>query len=155
MRCPICLEILSSSGRLLSSHRSRPFPGHRRCQWREFALFRAGRRRRRGRARDSRAIHLSPYMASSNNKDDLSKSPISEILPISRPGYGTKGQQILVKVTYEGGQPVTQNGLCRNVINKLQEIYASDVANMNFAYDGDKSLFTPLAPFRMSGMNSL
>ncbi|KAL6643953.1 hypothetical protein ACP70R_018719 [Stipagrostis hirtigluma subsp. patula] len=40
-------------------------------------------------------IHLSPYMASSSSKDDLSKSPISEILPISRPGYGTKGQQIL------------------------------------------------------------
>jgi len=33
-------------------------------------------------------------------------------------------------------------GVRRKVIDKLQEIYASELTNVNFAYDGDKSLFT-------------
>ncbi|KAL6850463.1 hypothetical protein ACP4OV_021090 [Aristida adscensionis] len=102
-------------------------------------------------------------MASSSSKGDPKKSPISEKLPMSRPGYGTKGQQIQlltnhfkvsvrnpdimfhqynVNLSYEDGQPVTQKGIGRKVIDKLQEIYASDLANVNFAYDGEKCLFT-------------
>ncbi|KAL6626385.1 hypothetical protein ACP70R_030111 [Stipagrostis hirtigluma subsp. patula] len=47
-----------------------------------------------------------------------------------------------VKLKYENDQPLDRKGLGRKVIDKLQETYASDLVNMNFAYDGEKSLFT-------------
>ncbi|KAL6850464.1 hypothetical protein ACP4OV_021091 [Aristida adscensionis] len=102
-------------------------------------------------------------MASSSSKGEPKKLPVSEKLPIPRPGYGTKGQKIQllsnhfkvsvghtdivfhhynVNLTYEDGQPVTQKGVSRKVIDKLKEIYAADLANVNFAYDGEKNLFT-------------
>ncbi|XP_039851321.1 protein argonaute 4B-like [Panicum virgatum] len=86
------------------------------------------------------------------------------LLPICRPGYGTKGGPIKlrtnhfkvstdsrditfyryhVNLKYEDDQPVAQKGVGRKVIDKLQETYASDLENLNFlAYDGEKSLFT-------------
>uniref|UniRef100_A0A0D9UZK6 Piwi domain-containing protein n=1 Tax=Leersia perrieri TaxID=77586 RepID=A0A0D9UZK6_9ORYZ len=89
--------------------------------------------------------------------------PPKEMLPMSRKGFGTKGQptQLLtnhfrvsvrethghfyhyhVDVKYEDDKPVEVKGLCRRVVDKLQETYASDLANKEFAYDGVKSLFT-------------
>ncbi|TVU22650.1 hypothetical protein EJB05_32364, partial [Eragrostis curvula] len=47
-----------------------------------------------------------------------------------------------VDIKYEDGQPADQRGIGRKVMEKLQEIYASDLKNVNFAYDGEKSLFT-------------
>jgi len=43
---------------------------------------------------------------------------------------------------YEDNKQVVEMGVGRKVIDKLQEIYASELTNVNFAYDGDKSLFT-------------
>jgi eukaryotic translation initiation factor 2C len=43
---------------------------------------------------------------------------------------------------YENNQPVDGMGVGRKVIDKLQEIYASELTNVNFAYVGDKNLFT-------------
>ena len=42
---------------------------------------------------------------------------------------------------YEDDTPVGK-GAGRNVIEKLQQTYATELANKDFAYDGEKSLFT-------------
>lgn len=47
-----------------------------------------------------------------------------------------------VNLKYEDGDPVVQFGVRRKVIDKLQDIYASDLTNVSFAYDGDKNLYT-------------
>jgi eukaryotic translation initiation factor 2C len=46
-----------------------------------------------------------------------------------------------VELKYEDGQPVEQKGVGTKVIEKLMETYASELANKNFAYDGEKNLF--------------
>ncbi|CAD6231961.1 unnamed protein product [Miscanthus lutarioriparius] len=103
-------------------------------------------------------------MESSSSKDGLNKSPILQRLTISRPhGSGTKGNQIRlhtnhfkvsvhstdvifyhynVNLKYEDDKPVQSKGVGRTVIDKLQDIY---LANVNFAYDGEKNLFTMCA----------
>ena len=43
---------------------------------------------------------------------------------------------------YEDDQPVKGKGIGRKVIDKLQHTYRSKLSNKNFAYDGEKSLFT-------------
>ncbi|GMI81835.1 OVEREXPRESSOR OF CATIONIC PEROXIDASE 11, ARGONAUTE 4 [Hibiscus trionum] len=84
-------------------------------------------------------------------------------LPMARRGIGTKGQKIVVltnhfnvkvgstdghffhysvSLFYEDGRPVEAKGVGRRVIDKVQETYASELAGKNFAYDGEKSLFT-------------
>ncbi|XP_051214565.1 protein argonaute 4B [Lolium perenne] len=84
-------------------------------------------------------------------------------LPIARPGLGKKGQPIQllanhfkvsvkssddffhhyhVNLKYEDDQPVEGKGIGRKVIDKLQHTYRSELANKDFAYDGEKSLFT-------------
>uniref|UniRef100_A0A0D9Y6P1 Protein argonaute N-terminal domain-containing protein n=1 Tax=Oryza glumipatula TaxID=40148 RepID=A0A0D9Y6P1_9ORYZ len=84
-------------------------------------------------------------------------------LPMSRKGFGTRGQSIQlltnhfrvsirrmdghfyhyhVEVKYEDGGPVEAKGVCRRVVDKLQETYASELAGREFAYDGEKGLFT-------------
>uniref|UniRef100_A0A0E0JH02 Protein argonaute N-terminal domain-containing protein n=1 Tax=Oryza punctata TaxID=4537 RepID=A0A0E0JH02_ORYPU len=68
-------------------------------------------------------------------------------LPMSRKGFGTREQSIQlltnhVEVKYEDGNPVEAKGVCRRVVDQLQETYASELAGMEFAYDGEKSLFT-------------
>lgn len=48
-----------------------------------------------------------------------------------------------VDLKYEGGHPAELEVVMgRKVINKLQEIYFSDLANMSFACDGERNLFT-------------
>ncbi|KAL6626393.1 hypothetical protein ACP70R_030119 [Stipagrostis hirtigluma subsp. patula] len=102
-------------------------------------------------------------MASSSSMGDPNKSLVVQKIPISRPGFGTKGQQIQlrtnhfrvsvnstdimfhhyhVNLMYEDGQPVEGNGVGRKVIDKLLETYASDFTNVNCAYDGERNLFT-------------
>jgi len=84
-------------------------------------------------------------------------------LPMARPGVGRKGQliqlysnhfKVLVKSTedfffhydvklkYEDDQPVDGKVVGRKVIDKLQQTYHSELSNKDFAYDGEKSLFT-------------
>ncbi|OEL24890.1 Protein argonaute 4B, partial [Dichanthelium oligosanthes] len=84
-------------------------------------------------------------------------------VPMVRPGIGRKGQQILlysnhfkvsvkstedfffhyhVNLKYEDDRPVDGKGIGRKVIDKLQQTYHSELSNKDFAYDGEKSLFT-------------
>ncbi|KAL6850460.1 hypothetical protein ACP4OV_021087 [Aristida adscensionis] len=90
----------------------------------------------------------------------LSKPP--RVL-VPRKGFGRKGQQIklltnhfkvnlrntdeffhhyYVNLKYEDDRPVDGKGVGRKVIDKLQQTYATELANKDFAYDGEKSLFT-------------
>lgn len=43
---------------------------------------------------------------------------------------------------YEDGRPVEAKGLGRKLLEKVHETYDSDLAGKDFAYDGEKSLFT-------------
>ena len=45
-------------------------------------------------------------------------------------------------MAYEDDQPVEAKGVGRKVIDKLQHMYRAELANKDFAYDGEKSLFT-------------
>ncbi|PAN17712.1 hypothetical protein PAHAL_3G150900 [Panicum hallii] len=84
-------------------------------------------------------------------------------LPMVRPGVGRKGQPIQlysnhfkvlvkstedfffhydVKLKYEDGRPVDGKVVGRKVIDKLQQTYHCELSNKDFAYDGEKSLFT-------------
>jgi len=47
-----------------------------------------------------------------------------------------------VKLKYEDDQPVDGKVVGRKVIDKLQQTYHSELSNKDFAYDGEKSLFT-------------
>ncbi|CAL4957156.1 unnamed protein product [Urochloa decumbens] len=103
-------------------------------------------------------------MESSSDKGDLSKP---QILPIQRPGFGRNGAPIRLRTNHfkvsvdsrdvifyhynlilkyeddKDDEHVVGKGVGRKVIDKLQEIYASDLANMDFfAYDGEKNLYT-------------
>lgn len=44
--------------------------------------------------------------------------------------------------TYEDGRPVEGKGVGRKIMDRVQETYASDLNGKEFAYDGEKSLFT-------------
>ncbi|CAG7907291.1 unnamed protein product, partial [Brassica rapa] len=84
-------------------------------------------------------------------------------VPMARPGFGSKGQKIQlltnhfgVKVAnlqgffyhysvalfYDDGRPVEQKGVGRKVLDKVHETYHSDLDGKQFAYDGEKTLFT-------------
>ena len=47
-----------------------------------------------------------------------------------------------VNLKYEDDRPVDVKGVGWKVINKLQQTYSSELAHKDFAYDGEKSLFT-------------
>ncbi|KAF7029304.1 hypothetical protein CFC21_041093 [Triticum aestivum] len=82
---------------------------------------------------------------------------------IARPGFGKRGNPIqlvtnhfkvslkttdeffhhyYVNLKYEDDRPVDGKGVGRKVIDKLSQTYASELAHKDFAYDGEKSLFT-------------
>ncbi|KAI4385410.1 hypothetical protein MLD38_003438 [Melastoma candidum] len=84
-------------------------------------------------------------------------------VPVARKGLGSKGQKIQlltnhfkvnitnldgqffhysVAITYEDGRPVDAKGVGRKVIDKVHETYISELDGKDFAYDGEKSLFT-------------
>ncbi|PSR95426.1 Protein argonaute like [Actinidia chinensis var. chinensis] len=84
-------------------------------------------------------------------------------VPTSRRGLGSKGQKIplltnhfkvnvtnvdghffhyCVSVSYEDGRPVDGKGVGRKVIDRVHETYDTELAGKDFAYDGEKSLFT-------------
>jgi eukaryotic translation initiation factor 2C len=47
-----------------------------------------------------------------------------------------------VNLKYEDDTPVDRKGSGRKVMEKLQQTYAAELANKDFAYDGEKRLFT-------------
>ncbi|KAM0058620.1 putative post-transcriptional gene silencing PAZ-Argonaute family [Helianthus debilis subsp. tardiflorus] len=84
-------------------------------------------------------------------------------VPMARRGLASKGQkaQLLtnhfkvnvsnvdghffhysVALFYEDGRPVDAKGVGRKVIDKVHETYKSELDGKEFAYDGEKSLFT-------------
>ncbi|XP_056691060.1 protein argonaute 4-like [Spinacia oleracea] len=84
-------------------------------------------------------------------------------VPMSRPGHGTKGQKIRlctnhfdvkiantdgyffhysVALYYEDGKPVEMKGVGRKVMDKVKETYSAEIGGKEFAYDGEKTLFT-------------
>jgi len=96
-------------------------------------------------------------------KADETKVPLKHRTLVQRNGFGRKGQQIklltnhfkvsltnaadyfyhyYVNLKYEDDTPVDRKGSGRKVIEKLQQTYAAELANKDFAYDGEKSLFT-------------
>ncbi|CAM9002892.1 unnamed protein product [Rhodiola kirilowii] len=83
--------------------------------------------------------------------------------PIARRGQGVKGQKISlltnhfkvnvantdghffhysVALFYEDDRPVEGKGIGRKVIDRVKETYDSELGGKDFAYDGEKSLFT-------------
>ncbi|KAI3989962.1 hypothetical protein MKX01_003665 [Papaver californicum] len=84
-------------------------------------------------------------------------------VPMARTGLGNKGNKIqlltnhfkvavsntdsyffhyCVSLFYEDDRPVESKGVGRKVLDRVQETYASKLAGKDFAYDGEKSLFT-------------
>jgi eukaryotic translation initiation factor 2C len=84
-------------------------------------------------------------------------------VPLARRGLASKGQKIplltnhfKVNVTnvdgyffhysvalfYEDDRPVDSKGIGRKVLDLVQKTYSTDLDGKNFAYDGEKSLFT-------------
>lgn len=45
-------------------------------------------------------------------------------------------------MSYEDGRPVDAKGVGRRVMDRVQETYSSELSGKDFAYDGEKSLFT-------------
>ncbi|CAN0923207.1 Protein argonaute 4 [Linum grandiflorum] len=84
-------------------------------------------------------------------------------LPMARRGSGSKGQKISlltnhfkvnvsnmdgdfyhysVALLYEDGRPVEGKGVGRKVLDKVHQTYIGELGGKDFAYDGEKSLFT-------------
>lgn len=47
-----------------------------------------------------------------------------------------------VALFYEDGRPVEMKGVGRKIMDTVQETYDTELAGKEFAYDGEKSLFT-------------
>jgi len=47
-----------------------------------------------------------------------------------------------VSLSYEDGRPVEGKGVGRKVLDRVQETYNSELSGKDFAYDGEKTLFT-------------
>ncbi|XP_077215045.1 protein argonaute 16-like [Tasmannia lanceolata] len=84
-------------------------------------------------------------------------------LPIARPGFGSDGGRIQllanhfgvrfsshdgiffhynVSITFDDKKAVEVKGISRKVMDKLYQTYGSELSGKQFAYDGEKSLFT-------------
>lgn len=49
---------------------------------------------------------------------------------------------VQIAMSYEDGTPVDGKGIGRKVLDKVKQTYAMELAKKEFAYDGEKSLFT-------------
>ncbi|KAK9265533.1 hypothetical protein L1049_001716 [Liquidambar formosana] len=111
---------------------------------------------------------IPPNVVPTQIKQEPSPESIKKILkpnrvPMTRRGTGSKGQRIsllsnhfkvgianagghffhyCVSLFYEDGRPVDGKGIGRKVIDKVRETYDTELASKEFAYDGEKSLFT-------------
>ncbi|KAF5447285.1 hypothetical protein F2P56_032850 [Juglans regia] len=103
-----------------------------------------------------------PVCAGPEQRPEPVKKKVVRV-PIARRGLGSKGQKITlltnhfkvmvtnveghffhysVSLSYEDGRPVDGKGIGRRVIDRVQETYDTELAGKDFAYDGEKSLFT-------------
>ncbi|KAM7498359.1 hypothetical protein LguiA_022773 [Lonicera macranthoides] len=103
----------------------------------------------------------SPVVIPSTVKPEGADPPKRSI--ISRPGVGSAGRRInllvnhfkvsirnpneifyqySVSISYEDKKTVENKGIGRKIIDKLYQTYSSEFAGRNFAYDGEKSLYT-------------
>ncbi|VVB16907.1 unnamed protein product [Arabis nemorensis] len=104
-----------------------------------------------------------PPVVPSNFRPQFEPVKKTTLLPMARRGSGTKGQKISlltnhfrvnfnkadgyffhysVAIAYEDGRPVEAKGIGRQILDKVQETYKSDLGFKYFAYDGEKTLFT-------------
>ncbi|KAJ4768954.1 Argonaute family protein [Rhynchospora pubera] len=98
------------------------------------------------------------------------KLEVSKRVPMARPGVGEQGRRITllsnhfnvrltatdavfyhysVAIKYEDDKAVENKGIGRKVIEKLVQMYSSELDGKDFAYDGEKSLFT-VGPLRQN-----
>ncbi|XP_061341623.1 protein argonaute 4-like [Gastrolobium bilobum] len=103
-----------------------------------------------------------PITAAQELPPEPVKKKVSRV-PIARRGLATKGTklslltnhfkvnvanndghffQYSVSFSYEDGRPVEGKGVGRKVIDRVQETYGSELNGKDFAYDGEKTLFT-------------
>ncbi|KAL0370296.1 UNVERIFIED_CONTAM: protein argonaute 4 [Sesamum angustifolium] len=91
--------------------------------------------------------------------------PVKKVVrvPMARRGLGTRGNKVpiltnhfkvnvnkvdghffhySVALFYEDGRPVDGKGVGRKVLDRVHETYDTELAGKEFAYDGEKSLFT-------------
>ncbi|OAY80372.1 Protein argonaute 4A [Ananas comosus] len=104
-----------------------------------------------------------PTKADSDRSSPPKKAAKPKRVQAQRPGVARRGQQIplyanhfkvsvrstddyfyhySVSLKYEDDRPVDGKGVGRRVIDKLRQTYDSELGNKDFAYDGEKSLFT-------------
>ncbi|BBG96732.1 Argonaute family protein [Prunus dulcis] len=104
-----------------------------------------------------------PIVAEEKSLDLIKKPSTPKRVPMTRPGIGSKGQRIplltnhfkvavnksdgyffhySIAMLYEDGTPVDGKGIGRKVLDKVKETYGSELEHKEFAYDGEKSLFT-------------
>ncbi|KAM1124608.1 hypothetical protein ACFX11_040190 [Malus domestica] len=104
-----------------------------------------------------------PTVAEEKSLELYKKASTPKRVPMARSGNGTKGQKIplltnhfkvavnksdeyffhySIAMSYEDGTPVDGKGIGRKVIDKVKQTYAMELADKEFAYDGEKSLFT-------------
>ncbi|XP_010653696.1 protein argonaute 4A [Vitis vinifera] len=98
-----------------------------------------------------------------HTSESVKKTTKPKRVPMSRRGFGSKGQKISlltnhfkvgitnasghffhysVALTYEDGRPVEMKGVGRKIMDKVHETYDTELSGKDFAYDGEKSLFT-------------
>ncbi|XP_038986924.1 protein argonaute 4B-like isoform X2 [Phoenix dactylifera] len=104
-----------------------------------------------------------PIKADPGQSSPPKKAAKPKRVPVARPGLARRGQPInlltnhfrvavrnvddyfyhySVSLKYEDDRPVDGKGIGRRVIDKLQQTYDTELGNKDFAYDGEKSLFT-------------
>ncbi|KAL1348006.1 hypothetical protein HN51_024011 [Arachis hypogaea] len=105
-----------------------------------------------------------PDVVPAKAEEELPPEPPKKTrVPIARRGLASKGQklslltnhfkvnvnntegefyQYSVALSYEDGRPVEGKGAGRKVIDKVKETYDSELNGKDFAYDGEKTLFT-------------
>ncbi|KVH87597.1 Argonaute/Dicer protein, PAZ [Cynara cardunculus var. scolymus] len=95
-------------------------------------------------------------------KAEIEKKKVMRV-PMARRGLATKGNKVQlltnhfkvnvsnvdghffhysVALFYEDGRPLDGKGVGRKVLDRVHETYDSELAGKEFAYDGEKSLFT-------------
>jgi len=55
---------------------------------------------------------------------------------------GTYYVLVQVAIFYEDGRPVEASGAGRKILDKVKKTYDSELRGKDFAYDGEKTLFT-------------
>ncbi|XP_021802912.1 protein argonaute 4A-like, partial [Prunus avium] len=104
-----------------------------------------------------------PIVSEDKRLELMKKASNPKRVPMARPGIGSKGQRIplltnhfkvgvnksdgyffhySIDMLYEDGTPVGEKGIGRKVLDKVKETYGSELGHKEFAYDGEKSLFT-------------